>query len=252
MTFAAISYQVKPGFEDEIAGIFAAGDLGGVDSPESRNAGGERPGRLASTGLFIADDTMIRVIQFDGELTDVARQMAGQQSVLEAERRLAPYLREPRDAGTAGDFMSHFERGTMRCIQERVIRDRPAVQLAAMRHTIKPGAADAIAQVFADIKPAARPVLRGENSAPTGLIEAVALFVHEQTMVRVVQYEGELADIARFMADFGARSNLEARLAPYLDEDRSFETTDDFERLWWRHNMRQISMLSPADLQARR
>lgn len=243
MTFAAISYEVKPGFEDKIAEICSSPGFKGGDSPALVDSRKEGEDRLAGMGAFIAGDLMVRVIQFDGELGAVARQMAAQEGVRKAEQQLAPYLREPRDTITVDGFVSYFERNAMRCIQERVIRDRPAVELAAMRHTIKPDAADAIAQVFAETKPAGKPVLRGGGGQASGAIEAVALFVHEQAMVRVVQYEGELADVARFMAGWGARSNLEARLAPYMDEDRNFETSADFEELWWRHNMRRISML---------
>jgi len=249
MTFAAISYKVKPGSEDEIAEALASAD--------AERAGSAGPdGALISTALFFHDDTVVTVVQLGDDPADPA-DLDGHKYILQTEERLAPYVLG--------------ERGTMRRIQQRLIADRPARQLAAMRHTIKPGSADAIAEVFANTKPAGgRPGPGGGapgpggpgggNGAPgggnggpgggnggPGLIEAVALFVHEQTMVRVVQYNGELADIAAFMRDWGARSNLESLLDPYMDEDRHFETPEEFEALWWRHNMRQISMTASAD-----
>ncbi|MEW9547185.1 SchA/CurD-like domain-containing protein [Nonomuraea sp. NPDC050783] len=133
MTFAAISYKIKPGYEDEIAQIFA--EFQRPDSPILHDEEGEETGVILATGLFIAGDRMFRVIQYEGDLNDVARHMAVQAGVREAERRLQPYLAEPRDTETVEGFLRYFRNSTMRCIQQlgvptEMLRDIPEHLLA--------------------------------------------------------------------------------------------------------------------------
>ncbi|MFC5827938.1 SchA/CurD-like domain-containing protein [Nonomuraea insulae] len=116
MTFAAITYKIKPGHEDEIAQIFA--EFQRADSPILHDEDGTETGVILATGLFISGDRMVRVIQYEGRLDDVAKHMAVQDGVREAERRLQPYLSEPRDTETVEGFMTYFGNSTMRCIQQ--------------------------------------------------------------------------------------------------------------------------------------
>lgn len=245
MHLSAISYKVRPGHEDEIAEIFSPRNFRRVDRSDVRDAAGQQTARLTATGLFIAGDIMVRVIQHDGDLSEVARHMSRQEGMREAERRLAPYLREPRDTATPEAFLSHFDSSTMRRLQLRVANDRVAVRLAAMRHRIVPGSQDAIARVFAGVRPAARPALSDERGRERGAIDAVALFAQDDTLIRVVAYEGELDDVARFMEQWSARGSLERELEPYM-ADGPAEPGADFRTAWYRHNMRQISFLSLA------
>lgn len=134
MPFAAITYKVKPGFDDEIAEIFA--NFKRANSPILHDEEGDEVGVILATGLFIKDDMMVRVIQYEGQLSDVARHMAVQDGVREAEQRLAPYLAEPRDSGTVDGFMHYFTNSTMRSIQQlgvptEMLRDIPVEQYRA-------------------------------------------------------------------------------------------------------------------------
>lgn len=116
MPYAAITYKVKPGFEDEIAEIFAGFQR--VDSPRLRDEEGQEVGRLLGTGVFIKDDVMIRVIHYSGELEDVSRHMAQHPGVHRLEQRLAPYLAEQRDTRDPDAFGEYFRNATMRCISQ--------------------------------------------------------------------------------------------------------------------------------------
>lgn len=117
MAYAAITYKVKPGHEEEIAEIFA--NFKRASSPILRNEQGERVGMLLGTWLFIKDDTMVRVIQWDGgTLDDIARHMAVQEGAKEAERLLSEHLAETRDTQTVEGFLHYFRNSTMRCISE--------------------------------------------------------------------------------------------------------------------------------------
>ena len=136
MQFAAITYPVKPGHEDEIAEIFA--DFKRANSPILHDEDGEEVGIILATGLFIKDTVMVRVIQFEGRLEDVARHMAVQDGVREAEDRLAPFLSVPRDTSTVEGFLEYFTGSTMRCIQQlgvpaEMIKDIPEHLLTPAR-----------------------------------------------------------------------------------------------------------------------
>ncbi|GAA3073233.1 SchA/CurD-like domain-containing protein [Streptomyces olivoverticillatus] len=130
MPTAAITYKVKPGFEEEIAEIFA--DFKRASSPIMRDDSGKEIGRIQATALFIKDDRMVRFIRFDGTLDDVARHMAAQEGVKEAERRLAAYLAEPRDTSTVEGFLTYFRNSTMRCLSELSVDSLPPEILAKL------------------------------------------------------------------------------------------------------------------------
>ncbi|MFC4587951.1 SchA/CurD-like domain-containing protein [Sphaerisporangium corydalis] len=247
MAFAAITYRVKPGYEKEIAEIFDPANFKRADTPNVRNDQGGQSARILGTGLFIQDDIMVRAIQYDGELEDVARHMASQRGVREAEERIAPYLAEERDTSSVEGFLSYFRKSTMLCVQQRTIQDVPGAQLAALRYRVKPGFEQEIAKVFSEVQAEARPALRDQAGQEVGLIVAVALFVKDESMIRVVQYDGELDDVARYMAARGGRPDMELKLAPYMDEDRHVETREDFLAQFKKNTMRRISMLSAAN-----
>ncbi|WP_433336492.1 SchA/CurD-like domain-containing protein [Spirillospora sp. CA-294931] len=121
MPFAAITYDIKPGCEDQIADVFS--DFKRVRNPAVRDASGAEVGRVLGTALFIQDDTMVRFIEYQGELEDVARFMAAQPGVREIERKLKPYLASPRDTDTVEGFVATFQKSTMRCISQ-LFKDR--------------------------------------------------------------------------------------------------------------------------------
>lgn len=117
MSYAAITYRVKPGREEQVADIFA--NFKRASSPILRNEQGEKVGMLLGTWLFIKDDIMVRVIQWDGgTLDDIARHMSVQEGAREAERKLAEHLAEPRDTQTPEGFLHYFRNSIMRCISE--------------------------------------------------------------------------------------------------------------------------------------
>lgn len=123
MPYAAITYRVKPGHEDEIAEIF--GGFRRVDTPVFRDEGGNESGRLLGTAVFVKDDVMVRVIHYEGDFADIAKHMARQQGVHSLEDRLAPYLAEQRDTSTPEGFAAYFRDATMRCISELTVDTHP-------------------------------------------------------------------------------------------------------------------------------
>jgi hypothetical protein len=116
MPYAAITYSVKPGHEDEIAEIFA--HFRRVDSPDLTDDKGDNVGQLLGTAVFIKDDLMVRVIHYSGDFAAIGRHMAAQKGVHILEQKLAPFLAEQRDSGTHEGFNTYFRNATMRCISQ--------------------------------------------------------------------------------------------------------------------------------------
>ncbi|WP_283133445.1 SchA/CurD-like domain-containing protein [Rhizohabitans arisaemae] len=116
MAFAAITYRVKPGHEEEIAEIFAG--FTRVDTPRLTDDDGNEAGRLLGTAVFIKDDVMVRVIHYEGDFPSIARKMATQKGVHVIEEKLAPYLAVQRDTGSPEAFGAYFRDATMRCVSQ--------------------------------------------------------------------------------------------------------------------------------------
>jgi hypothetical protein len=118
MPYAAITYRVEPGHEDEIAEIFAG--FRRVDTPSFDG------GRLLGTAVFIKDDVMVRVIHYEGEFGPIARHMAAQRGVHLIEDQLAPYLKDKRDTADEAGFGRYFRDATMRCISQLSVETHEA------------------------------------------------------------------------------------------------------------------------------
>lgn len=115
MPVTAVTYDIKPGHEDEIAEIFSSfRRVNG--SPVVPDAGGAEAGRILATMVFIRDATLVRVIEYEGDLDAILRFMASQPGVQEVEKRLAPFLASPRDTATPEDFVATFHRNELRCV----------------------------------------------------------------------------------------------------------------------------------------
>ncbi|MCQ4084267.1 SchA/CurD [Streptomyces sp. RB6PN25] len=127
MPYAAITYRVKPGHEEEIAEIFAGFQR--VNTPDlPSDEPGTTAGRLLGTGVFIKDDVMVRVIHYEGDFAAVGRHMAAQRGVHVLEEKLQPYLKEPRDTSTSEGFAAYFKDATMRSIAQLSVDTHPAAQ----------------------------------------------------------------------------------------------------------------------------
>ncbi|MFE1753250.1 SchA/CurD-like domain-containing protein [Streptomyces anandii] len=123
MPFAAITYDIKPGHEAELAEIF--GNFKRVRSSQVRDDAGEAAGTILATAVFLRDDTLVRVIEYTGDLEAVARHMAVQPGVREVEAKLKPYLTRPRDTDTVEGFVATFKRSLLRTVAQISARDTP-------------------------------------------------------------------------------------------------------------------------------
>ncbi|MGW0185483.1 SchA/CurD-like domain-containing protein [Streptomyces sp. NPDC003362] len=124
MPYAAITYRVKPGHEDEVAKIFE--EFQRVDTPDFAGEGGTPAGRLLGTAVFVKDDVVVRVIHYEGDFAAVGRHMAAQQGVHSAEAWLQPFLAEPRDTSSPEAFAAYFRNATMRRVAQLTVDTHPA------------------------------------------------------------------------------------------------------------------------------
>lgn len=114
MAYAAITYDIKPGFQDEVSRIF--GDFKRAGDPVIRDEDGNPVATMQGTAVFMRDDLMVRVIQYEGDLQAVARRMGAAPGVQEVERKLKPYLASPRDTGTVEGFVRTFNDSLLDCV----------------------------------------------------------------------------------------------------------------------------------------
>ncbi|MDH2390800.1 SchA/CurD-like domain-containing protein [Streptomyces sp. HNM0663] len=128
MPFAAITYDIKAGYEKEITEIFTG--FRRVGSPVVQGENGEETARILATAVFIRDETMVRVIEYEGDLDAIARHMATQPGVREVEEKLAPYLSRPRATDTVEGFVATFKRSLLTCMAQMSVRDLPAARPA--------------------------------------------------------------------------------------------------------------------------
>jgi hypothetical protein len=188
MKLAAISYDIKPGFDDKVAEIFSPANFKRASSPVIRNEARKVVGHIIGTGLFLRGDAMARIVQYDGELEDVGRHMAGQDGVHEAERAIQTYLKAPRDTETEAGFMAYFRRATMTCLAQRVYTDRPLQAITAVTDRVPADSADALREILADAWPEVTGV-RG------GKVEAATAFLLGDKLIRGLVYTGDLDDV---------------------------------------------------------
>ncbi|MBP2327263.1 hypothetical protein JOF56_007648 [Kibdelosporangium banguiense] len=133
MPFAAVTYDVKPGHEDALAEIF--GSFQRVRSSSVPGAAGQEAGRILATAVFLRDCLLVRVIEYEGDLTAIAAHMARQPGVQEVERKLKPYLNSPRDTGTIDGFVTTFTGSLLRCVSQAAVPRTYAEAPSANAHS---------------------------------------------------------------------------------------------------------------------
>ena len=90
----ALMWKIKPGSEEAVAELFA--DYGRPD-PIVRDEEGNEKGKLLSTIVFMKDTTIVRAVEIEGALPDVAAHLGRQPAIQELEEKLDEHLAEPRD-----------------------------------------------------------------------------------------------------------------------------------------------------------
>ncbi|MFI1534042.1 SchA/CurD-like domain-containing protein [Streptomyces anandii] len=117
---------------------------------------------------------------------------------------------------------------------------------AAITYRMKPGHEDEIAEIFAGFQRVDRPDFTGDDGDAAGKLLGTGVFIKDDVLVRVIHYEGDFAAIGRHMAAQKGVHILETKLAPYLAEPRTVDTTTPagFAEHFRESTMRTIAQLT--------
>jgi cytidylate kinase len=114
--YFAIMWDVKPGSEDAVRQAFA-----NYKRPDHavKDADGNVVGKLLGTQVFMKGNTVVRVIEFEGSIADVAPHMGRQPAIRALEAELDKYLANPRDMSTAEGARKFFMETAMETLAAR-------------------------------------------------------------------------------------------------------------------------------------
>ena len=112
----AMTWTVKPGAEREVEELFR-----NYGTPEHvfRDDEGNEQGRLIATQVFMKDNMIVRVMEFEGDRRTLVQHLRRQPAVQALERKLDEYLEVPRDMSTPEGAQEFFRRAGMRCLLAR-------------------------------------------------------------------------------------------------------------------------------------
>jgi hypothetical protein len=112
MERVALTFNVKPGTEDQAAEIFASYARPSFEIDDTN--------RLLSTTIFMHGNMVVRVFDYEGDLPTIMRHLSTQPAIQEVERRLDPILEEPRDMTNPDGVRAFFAKAMMRRCTHRV------------------------------------------------------------------------------------------------------------------------------------
>jgi hypothetical protein len=112
----AVMWTVRPGTEEAVEELFR-----NYGTPEHvfRAEDGSEEGRLIATQVYMKDNTIVRVMEFEGDHATLVRHLQSQPVVRELESKLDPYLETPRDMSSPEAAAAFFKRTAMRCLLAR-------------------------------------------------------------------------------------------------------------------------------------
>lgn len=112
----AMLWTVKPEAVEQVKELFR--DYGRPDH-EVKDEDGNVRGRLLGTQVFMKGNTVVRVIEVEGDFVAVAQHMGRQPAIQELEAALDPLLEEPRDMSTPEGARDFFLKSAMECVADR-------------------------------------------------------------------------------------------------------------------------------------
>jgi hypothetical protein len=117
---SAVMWTVRPGTEQQVEELFQ-----NYGTPEYviKGEDGSVQGRLVSTQVFMKGNTVVRVMEFEGDRRAVFGHLQRQPVVRELERKLDEFLELPRDMSTPEGAQKFFQDTAMRCLLARRAED---------------------------------------------------------------------------------------------------------------------------------
>ncbi|MFG3320449.1 SchA/CurD-like domain-containing protein [Streptomyces sp. NPDC048171] len=174
----ALTFTVKPGSEETVAGILAD-----YASPEPRV---DDTTRLCRTSLFLHGNRVVRAIEVRGDLLAALRHVAAQPEVRAVEEALNPYLEQDRDLGDPESARVFYTRAALPAVHHVTAAERdPAAQRHALSYPARPGQGMRLAQLLAE---------RDEAAAddPRSPVLSSTIFQRDEIVVRLIDVRGDL------------------------------------------------------------
>lgn len=114
--YFAITWTVIPGSEDVVREAFK--NYGRPDH-DVKDKDGNVVGKLISTQVFLKGNRLVRAIEFEGSIIDVAPHMGRQPAIRALEDKLDQYLENPRDMSTPEGARKFFMETAMETLVNR-------------------------------------------------------------------------------------------------------------------------------------
>jgi hypothetical protein len=112
----ALMWDVKPGSEEAVQELFKNYQR---PDPIVRDEEGNEKGKLLTTIVFMKGQTIVRAVEVEGALPDVAAHLGRQPEIQELEEKLDPHLAEPRDMSDADGARKFFIESIMQTLLVR-------------------------------------------------------------------------------------------------------------------------------------
>jgi hypothetical protein len=112
----AMMWKVRPGTEEEVIKLF---ESYGRPDPIVTDADGNVKGKLLGTTVFMKGNVVVRALEFEGSIVDLAPHMGRQPAIRELEDKLDPYIETPRDMSTPEGARAFFLETAMRPVISR-------------------------------------------------------------------------------------------------------------------------------------
>ncbi|PBC76537.1 SchA/CurD like domain-containing protein [Streptomyces sp. TLI_235] len=230
----ALTFTVKPGTEQKVAGILA-----GYTSPKAQV---DERTRLLRTSLFMQGNRVVRAVEVAGDLGAALRHVAQQPEVRAVEEAINPFLEEARDLGNPESARAFFMRAALPAVHRVAAPDAPAapVRRYALRYPVKTGCGSSVVGLLARQD---RQVV--EEGSP---LVASTLFHRDDVVVRVIDFAGPAdADPTTALGIAGPRAaGVLARLLE-LDEHHDLRTASGIGRFLTDCTMQPVTDRSSQD-----
>ena len=175
ITRHALTFAVKPGSEQTVAGILA-----GYTSPAAKV---DDTTRLVRTSLFMRGNQVVRSVEVSGDLVAALRHVAAQPEVRAVEEAINPYLEQARDLSDPLSARDFFLRAALPAVRHHARAKQPASAQEPSRYAFsypaRPGCGAAIAEFLSRQDQAA------VNDSGSPLVRST-VFQREDCVVRLV------------------------------------------------------------------
>ncbi|MFJ3979168.1 SchA/CurD-like domain-containing protein [Streptomyces sp. NPDC090021] len=231
----ALTFTVKPGSEDVVAGL-----LSGYTSPQAQV---DEHTRLRRTSLFMHGNRVVRAVEVEGDLLAALRHVALQPEVRALEEAINPYLEQDRDLSDPGSARTFFTRAALPAVHHVAAGGGEGAELDrhALFYPAKKGCGMELARLLA----AQDETAVDDASSP---IEASTVFQRDDIVVRLLDLRGphDARPALTLGVEGGHRAAVLARLLDSA-KDGVPTTHQEISRFLERSEMRLITdRRSPA------